>query len=267
MGHLGHWMPAFDLALIGAGEQSGRLDVVCSLLAGYYNDRSVILRRMISDLMYPVFVFHVAIFLYPFIDFIQHGNLFLYLVRTVGVVIPLYAAVYFLIYAGQGKRGAKWRAFLERVLNPVPILGTARRSMALSRLAAALEALLNAGVNVIQAWELAVVASGSPAIERAVFSWKPKLEAGHTPSEMVSASPQFPEMFANLYCTGEVSGKLDDSLMHLRKYYQEDGSNKLHLLGQWVPRGIYLIVAGIVALKVIGTYSAYLNELNSVLKM
>src|SRR5215207_3812734 len=35
----GHWLPAFDLALLHAGEQSGRLDMCFRLLADYYKER------------------------------------------------------------------------------------------------------------------------------------------------------------------------------------------------------------------------------------
>jgi type IV pilus assembly protein PilC len=259
--HLGHWMPPFDIALVQAGEQSGRLDAVFKLLAAYYNDRAALLRSMISDLAYPAFLFHMAIFLFPFIAFFSNGNLSLFLWRTFGVLIPIYVGIFLLIKSMQGRRGAGWRAFMERVLSPVPVLGTARHSLALSRLSAALEALLNAGVTIIQAWEMAATASGSPAILKTVLAWKPQLETGQTPSEAVNASSQFPELFANLYHSGEISGQLDDSLKRLRDYYQEEGSRQLHLLAQWVPRFIYFAVAGYIAYKVIAFYTAYFKEI------
>ena len=212
---------------------------------------------MISDLAYPAFLFHMAIFLFPFIAFFSNGNLSLFLWRTFGVLIPIYVGIFLLIKSMQGRRGAGWRAFMERVLSPVPVLGTARHSLALSRLSAALEALLNAGVTIIQAWEMAATASGSPAILKTVLAWKPQLETGQTPSEVVNASSQFPELFANLYHSGEISGQLDDSLKRLRDYYQEEGSRKLHLFAQWGSRLIYFAVAGYVAYKVIGFYTAW----------
>ena len=47
------WLPAFDLALIGAGEQSGRLDACFRMLADYYNDRARVIKQVISQLIYP----------------------------------------------------------------------------------------------------------------------------------------------------------------------------------------------------------------------
>jgi len=264
MRSLGRWMPSFDVALIEAGERSGRLDAVFRLLAGYYDDRARLLRQMISDLAYPVFVFHFAIFLFPFITFFSDGNGKAYLLKTFGVLIPIYAVIFTTIYSAQGRRGEDWRSFLERLLRPVPVLGTARQYLALSRLAASLEALLNAGVTVIEAWEMAAAACGSPALLRAVTAWKPEVVEGQTPAEAIRASNQFPELFVNLYYSGEISGQLDDSLRQLQAYYQEEGSRKLHALGRWFAQFIYLCVMGMVAYLVIGFYVGYFNQIKAI---
>lgn len=261
---LGHWMPAFDIALVQAGEQSGRLDVVFKQLAEYYNERAILLRRSLSDLAYPALILHMAIFIFPLIDYVRTGNGKMFLLKTIGVLIPMYLAILFMIKAMQSRRSASWRAFVEKVLRPVPVLGSARQNMALSRLAATLEALLNAGVNIIQAWELAAEASGSPALLTTVAGWRPRLEGGQTPSEIVSASRQFPELFANFYHSGEVSGQLDDTLRRVRDYYREQGSNQYQLLAQWVPRLVYFCVAGYAAYKIIGFYTGYFNMIKQI---
>src|SRR5208337_2280457 len=131
------------------------------------------------------------------------------------VLAPLYGVVIALVYATQGKHGENWRAVIESLLRPVPLLGTARRYLALARLAAALEALISAGVNIFEAWDVAATASGSPALRRAVAAWRPKVTAGQMPSEAVRQCRLFPETFANLYASGEISGKLDESLRNL----------------------------------------------------
>jgi type IV pilus assembly protein PilC len=254
---MGDWMPAFDVALVQAGDRSGRLDACFKLLAGYYTERSQMARQMISDLLYPVFLFHFAVFVFSFLDFLKpgHGMVRLWLV-VLAVLIPVYAATGFLIFAGQGRHGEKWRSTVEKFLRPIPVLGTARRFLALARLAAALEALLNAGVLITSAWEMAVAASGSPALRRAVSGWKAKVEAGATPAELMRASPEFPEMFASLYASGEISGQLDETLGRLHRHYQEEGSRKMRAIAQWSPKLIYYMVMLLIAWKIISYYYA-----------
>ena len=115
----------------------------------------------------------------------------------------------------------------------------------------------------IEAWELAAAASGSPALRRTVLAWKPRVTAGETPAEAVSNSPQFPELFANLYHTGEISGQLDDTLRRLQSYYQEEGTRKLHALAQWTPRIIYFAVALMIAYRVIKFWTGYFQQIQN----
>jgi len=260
------WLPEFDIALIEAGERSGRLDACFRLLSDYYNDRARIAKQVISQLIYPVGLIHFAVFVFmivlPYAASQFNKSLFLLFAEAALALAPLYLVTIFLIYATQNKHGEKWRARIESFANPIPILGTARRFLALARLAAALEALISAGVNIIEAWDLAATASGSPALRRAVESWKPQVVAGSTPAEVLSQCPKFPEMFANLYATGEVSGKLDETLKRLYSHYNEEGTRKLHAFAQWTPRLLYLLVAGIIAYKVIMFYTGYFQQVN-----
>jgi type II secretory pathway component PulF len=257
------WLPEFDIALLQAGEQSGRLDACFRLLADYYADRARIARQLIADLAYPAFLLHFAVFILPFSQFFLSGNWLRYLCQTLGVLLPIYALIGLVVYAAQGRHSEGWRALFERLLRPLPFLGVARRDLALGRLAAALEALLNAGVTIIEAWELAGAASGSPALRRAVLAWRPQVDGGRTPAETLHASPEFPELFANQYATGEISGQLDDTLRRLHGYYQEEGSRKLHALARWFPRAVYLVIVFLIAFFVLRSWTAYFRQIQS----
>jgi type II secretory pathway component PulF len=261
----GSWISSFDLALLQAGEHSGRLDACFRVLAEYYADRARMARQMIGDLAYPLFLFHFAIFILPFAEFFNSGNLTVYLLKTFGVLVPLYVSVCVLIFAGQKKHGEGWRALVERILHLIPILGSGRRALALARLTMALEALLNAGVSIVDAWELAGTVSGSPYLRKKVHAWKPNVLAGQTPAEAVTESCAFPDLFENQYHSGEISGKLDETLSRLREYYQEEGTRKIHAVCQWLPRIIYLIVALFIAIKIINFYSGYFQQVNQVM--
>lgn len=265
LGRLGRWLPAFDLALLHAGEQSGRLDACFRLLADYYQEQARRTRQMLADLAYPVALLHFAIFIFPFPRLFISGDWFGYLTQTVGVLLPGYILLALLLYALQGRHGESWRAVIESVLHPVPVLGSARRCLALSRVAAALEALLSAGVTIIEAWDLAGAASGSPALRRTILAWRPRVNAGETPAEAVRASGFFPELFVSEYSAGELSGTLDETLKRLHRYYQEEGSRKLHAAAQWTPRLVYLLIVLAIAYKVISFWAGYFQQIQQVM--
>lgn len=262
----GRWLPTFDLALLQSGEISGRLPACLELLAGYYTERSRLARQVFSNLAYPFFLFHFAVLIGPFPDLFRTGSLATYLVQTMGIFLPLYALIFFGIYAMQGRRGEKWRSLLETLLHPLPLLGSARRSLALARLAVALKSLVSAGVNIVEAWTLAAEASGSAALRRRVLSWQPQLVAGQTPAEALAQSPEFPELFVNFYHTAEMTGQLDETLARLQAFYQEEGAAKFRVIAEWTPRLFYFAIVLMIAYRIVSFYAGYYGQLNDVLR-
>ncbi len=258
-------IPSFDLALLQAGEKSGRLPNTLKLLGDYYLERAQLARQTFSMLLYPLLLFHFAIFIGPFPELFRSGNLEAYATQTLGVLFPIYAAVGLVAYAFQSRHGERWRAVVEALTRFIPVYGSARRSLALARLCAALEALLNAGMPVIQAWEMAAGASGSPAIRRTVLTWKPDLSSGTTPAEAVNQSRIFPELFSSLYQTGEISGQLDDSLTRLQAHYQEEGSRKLRALAEWTPKLVYFAIMMMIAYRIISFWAGHFADIGKAL--
>jgi type IV pilus assembly protein PilC len=267
MRRLGQWMPAFDIALLNSGEQSGRLDQCFQLLAGHYRTRAQLLREVIGGLTYPAFVFLFAVMIFPvslISKLVLEGVFLPFIVSKLLVLVPLTALVVAVAWAFRSEHGERWQAGVEKALHTVPILGGARRDLALSRLAAALEALINAGVGIIEAWQLAADASGSPALKRAVGTWLPALESGRqTPADELARSPEFPEMFANLYHSAEMSGQLDTTLRRLHELYLEEGRNKLHSLAKWAPKLLYILIMLGIAWQVVGFYSGLFQNVNN----
>jgi len=259
----GKWVSPFDLSLIDAGERSGRLDVSFRTLGDLYAERARMTKQMLSDLAYPVFLLHFAVLIFAFVRYVGTWKLMSGLVIIGGVLIPIYVIVAVLIYVSQSRHGDAWRTIYEKLLHPIPILGSGRRELALARLSMALEALINAGVTIIEAWDLAATVSGSPALRRTVHRFLPDVQAGQTPSEAVTACGVFPDLFANQYHAGEVSGKLDETLRGLHRYYQEEGSRKMQTVAQWTPRLIYLMVALGVAYYIVNFWMKYFQQIGN----
>jgi type II secretory pathway component PulF len=258
------WMPDFDMALLSAGEQSGRLDSSFKLLANYYSTRASIIRDTISRLIVTAATVHVFLLIFPLGLFINcamgimnddYSKCVPFIIEKIIAFGTLYGTGIFLIFASQGHRGERWRALVESLVQMVPLLRTAQKYLVLSRLAAALDALVSSGVSIIKSWPLAAAASASPHLKRQVSTWNPELEQGQTPAELVSRTRYFPEMFKNLYHSGEISGKLDDSLGRLQKFYTEEGFRTLALFTKILTGTVYGLVVLLVAYNIIKFYS------------
>ncbi len=256
------WLPDFDLKLIEAGEQSGRLESVFETLGNHYKQRAQLASQMISDIMYPVFILHLAVLVFPasaLTALVRDANAGSFLQQKLSVLFPIYLIVAVSIYATQGTHARAWRNLMERVLNFVPLLGSGRKHLALARFSSALEALLSAGVPVIPAWSMAADASHSPAIHRGVQRMLPRVQAGETPAEAIRLLAVFPDMFKSLYSSGELSGQIDATLVRLRNYHQEQGTQKIQNFGQWTPRLLFLIIAIAIGFQIIAFYTSYFS--------
>jgi type IV pilus assembly protein PilC len=250
----GQWISEFDIALLDAGERSGRLEMCFKILANYYRERGKLLRQVLSSLAYPLLLIHLAVLIIPtsmLVALVWRGEVTPFIFQKLIIFIPLYALLFAIAYIFQGERGENLRTTVENFCAAIPIFGSARRDLALARLSAALEALINAGAPVFEAWQLASRSSGSPALQRAVSAWRPRFEAGETPAELLRASKQFPEFFANLYHSGEISGKQDETL------------RRLYVVAQWMPKLVYFGVALFIAWQVISFWSGYFQQINT----
>ena len=264
------WMPDFDIALLAVGEESGKLDGSFKLLAEHYAARASIIRDTIAGLITTMATLHVFLLIFPlslliaFVQGIVFGDLsrcLPFLIEKIVVFGGIYSGAFLLIYAMQGQRGEVWRSMVETVTQVIPVLGRARWFLALSRLAGALEAATAAGVSIFKSWELAGAASGSPQLRREINTWRPRLEAGMTPAELINQSNCFPQIFANRYETAEQSGRIDEALHRLQMYYQEEGFRALRLFTRLMNGTIYGILVLVVAYTVVTFYIGYFSQM------
>ena len=266
----GRWLSSFDVALLQAGEKSGRLPDCFRLLSNYYARRAQLARQVIAFSIYPLIVFHVAVLIFPvskLTGLILKGAIVGFIFQKACVLLPVYGVVALIAYGLQSTHGEHWRALIERLCAMVPVLGKARRSLAIARLSIALEALLNAGVGMIESWEMASAASGSPALRRVVAHCKHRLLEGTTPAEMVSSHREFPTTFASLYHSGEISGTLDDALRRSHALFEEEGSRRMKQFVFGLAGALVGCVMLLAAWQIISFWLDYFRQINDAINM
>jgi type IV pilus assembly protein PilC len=267
--HRAGWLSDFDMALLSAGEESGKLDTTFKLLARYYAARAKIIRDTITGSVVTILTLHVFLLVFPISllqEFVlgivnnQYQRCLPFILEKIAAYGLLYGTVGLLAFTMQGHRGEGLRTAVESVFNLVPGLRSAVKYLAVARLSMALESLLSAGVPVIRSWELAATSCGSPKLKKEVFEWSPHLETGTTPGDMVAQIPYFPEMFAQLYQSGEISGKMDETLTRLHTYFEEEGFNKLRTFCRVLGYGLYFSMAILAGYYIIHFWLNYFGQ-------
>jgi type IV pilus assembly protein PilC len=266
----GSWIPNFDTALISAGEQSGRLDQTMKMLGTYYQDMASLSREVVMGMLYPLFLVNLALLIFPasLLTHLFFANGVEQLIKEKALAFGLlYGTIIVLFLLCNARFGAFWRELLASIANAVPVLGKARKNLALARFSAALEALISAGVTIIEAWRLAAEACGSAQIRRSVEAAVPRIQAGLTPGEAVQQMPVFPEVFRNLYATGEISGQIDSTLTRLHNLFQENARVKFQAFREWLPRLVFLCIALVIGYQIITFYIGYFDSVNKAISM
>ncbi len=261
-------IPEFDRSLLEAGENSGRLDECFRMLGDYYADTAALMGKTLWAMAYPFFILHLAVIIFPTSTLVGliNGEVTTFLVQKGMALGVIYGLIVFLMYSLSNQRTMVWRSAMEKILGFVPLLGTARKYLALARLSASLGALLSAGVGTVEAWALAGRSCGSETLRRVTKKFGPKIENGETPSSLVSASWAFPDLFASAYEAGEVSGKLDDCLQRIYRNYKEEASSKLRQFSFWLPNLFFLFIAIGVAYFIITFYMEHFQGLGDALE-
>jgi len=228
------------LNLIASGEASGRLDAVLERLANLSQHDETIRLRIKSATRYPIIVV-VAMF----IGFIVLTTL----------VIPRYAKIYeqyttalplptqillginyavtklwwFLIIVGAAahflfkkyintKLG---RMVWDNLKLKVPIFGPLLLKLSISRFTRITGTLMRSGIPILKILDISSGSTGNLVVSKAIINIRDNVAEGKGISEPMKISGLFPPIVTQMVAVGEETGKLDELLIHVSDYYDE----------------------------------------------
>jgi type IV pilus assembly protein PilC len=250
----------FHRAMVSAGEQSGRLDLMMERLATAL-EQEMDLRRIISrETWYPKLVVVVGLLALPLVDLVVYHDVRRYihdavlpLVGGVGIFLVLYAMTRWL---------SQFKTFYDALLATIPPFAGAVRMVALARFARVLSSLYAAGVSIPAALTGAANATGNAYLARRILSAIPALQGGHGIAESLMKTGVFPPLVISMLGTGEQTGSLDMTMDKVAEYYEQEAAVRMHQLG--VALGtLLIIILGIMTLMfMIQFYTGYFNKMN-----
>jgi len=267
--------PGFYTKLVHSGEASGTLDLVLRSLADFLEEEAKTRARVKSALIYPIFMLAVGAVVLAFIfGFVMPRIIRIF--RDSGKALPFVTEVLIGIsnvfinywwvllilalaafYAGR-KYYRKERLRVDVFLLKIGVL----KSLFLSRFTRALGFLLEGGLPVVKALELAGPSSGNLEIERAVHDARQKLSEG---ADLSQSLREFPPVFVQLLGTGQKSGRLAESVKKAALSYDEDFKRRLERALSLVEPVMILAMGAIVAFIVMAVLLP-IFELNQIIK-
>lgn len=254
--------------VVSAAESGGRLERGFAHLAEYFRRSLVTRRRILKGLTYPLVLLHLAIpvstlavtatrqfafdgneapgFTAAFID----TGKWVLLGYLVAILLVLWCLFLF--------RLARRSAGVDRGLNLVPLLGSARRWVAMERFTQVFEIFLLSGRKISDSLEGAGKASGSGQLRAAGAKGAKRIQEGETLSEaLYSSASAYPADFLKGMTVAEESGQLDRELEEWSRFYSESAREAMEQVAEWTPKLFYWAVLVFVAFLVIRAALSY----------
>lgn len=250
-----------EQTMIASCERSGQLEAGCRQLSEYFGSLDRARKEILRKSAYPLVVLHFAVLLVKVPLAFTEGSS-AYLAATLPILFILWAgiAIVALLVPILRDAGAT-SATVDHLLNRLPGVGKIRRAFAVSRFVEVYELQLNAGVNVLDAIQVAARASRSGALRAAMRTVVPGLRRGEQVGSLLAATRTLPASVIEEWVVAEETGELERTLPHLGILWRQDAFARLERFSDWAPRILYFGVIGVVAWFVIRGYQAYLQGL------
>ena len=279
MGNADGVVSDLEQEVVTASEKGGMLEKGFSHLAEYFQRLDRTRRRIRKGLAYPFILVHIAIpvtiftatifsQMSPDSEAVSLGeSLVNSLFQSGRWILTAYICAAVLIFGTLFLfKMAKTSSKVDAVLNRIPLLGKARRFVALERFCQVFEIFLLSGLKMSDSLMGAGKASGSGLLLEAAKKGEKSIANGSGIADVFFEVPgAFPNDFARGVAAAEESGHLDKELNQWGRFYSETAGEAMDQIAEWTPKVFYWLVLIFVGYMIIRAGLAYQEVLNSFL--
>lgn len=240
---------SFYIAMVRAGEESGRLDQVLSFLADYLDRSYEVTSKAKNALIYPAFVISTFVIVMVLMLTLVIPKISQILIDS-GQEIPLYTQMVInlsnffinygvfllpaLVVGGYGlyrfQKTPAGKESFDRFKLDIPQVGKLYRMLYLSRLADNMNTMLASGIPMVKSLELTESVVDNQVFLNAIRAATEDVKAGSSLSDAFSRHPDFPNILIQMIRVGEETGNLGEILSTLAKFYQREVTTSVDTL-------------------------------------
>lgn len=270
--------------MVRAGESSGTLDVVLERLADFKEGQAKIQGEIMGALMYPLIMVFVGfvnitimftvvvpritkIFEHAKVQLPITTRLLIFTSSTVKnywwlILILMVGAVFLFrrwLASEQGR--AQWDAITLKL----PIFGSLRRMIAVSRFARTLGTLLSSGVSLLVALDIVKNVVANAVLARVIETTSDAIREGEEIAPPLKRSGEFPPMVIHMIAIGEKTGQLEQMLNRVAIAYEQRTDVRLKSLMALLSPLLILVMGGAVGFIVFSILTPIL-QMNTLVK-
>lgn len=261
-------------SLVGAGEESGTLEVMLDRVATYKEKTEQLKAKIKKAMTYPTAVVIVAIvvtgillvkvvpqFAETFRSFGSDLPAFTLLVLGISnfvqkwwfvILLGIIGSVY--LFREIKLRSVKFSEFLDRLALRLPVVGLIVHDSVVARFSRTLSTTFAAGVPLVDALESSAGAAGNSVYAKGIRQIRDDVTSGTTLYSSTKATGLFPNMLLQMISIGEESGALDEMLDKVATHYEEAVDNSVDSLSSLMEPIIMSILGVLVGGLMIAMY-------------
>jgi type IV pilus assembly protein PilC len=229
------------VSMLRTGEISGKLPETLERLADHLESAADLRHKVQSALMYPIAVAGIAtllacaimIWIVPAFEriYIDLGGRLpaptraliacSHALRTHGIIIVI-ACVCFVLGVQHARHTPKGAYFWDRILLQLPVFGVLMQKIALARFAEAMSQMVHNGVSILKAIELSSRVTNNKVLSRVLDRAHREVEQGAPFSTTLRQSRWYPQLLVQMLAIGERTGRMDDMLERVGKFYRNE---------------------------------------------
>ena len=237
------------LSAIRAGEMAGKLDDILRKLVDFDEQKEQLESRLKGALAYPILLFVVGTgclgffiwFVVPRMAtlFVQLGGTLPWPTRALIALsrwlahswgLALVGAVVGTLLIRSLRRSPAVIAMTERLCRRVPAAREILEARQIGRFTRTLQLLLDSGLTVFQAMDVARPTMGSAMLEARMRAAQEQVKRGESVAQSLRAAQCFPPLVTHLIAVGESAGTLTEVLDELASYYERFLDEALRIL-------------------------------------
>ena len=234
------------VSLVRSAEDSGLMDKILDRLANNLEKDQNLRRTIFSALLYPVVIIIlmgvvmtvVMIFVIPQLTSL-YANLNVSLPFTTQVVVAISTFVinyWFIVIAmivliiflyNRWVATSTGRLIRDEIVLKIPIFGEIIKLSILAEFTRTLGLMSGSGTLVVQSLIESADVAGNLVYKNAILDTSRKVEKGLSVGDVLSSYNIFPPILTQMVKIGEQTGKLDDSLLRVSGYFENEVQGKV----------------------------------------
>lgn len=233
--------PSFYIGILRSAEATGNLDEALDQLASYIERDEEAKKKIVSALIYPaiimvmgiITVLVLTIYVLPrFKSFFESFDAELPLQTRILVYVSSFATSYWWLLLGSTvtffggtflmSRTPRGRAFLDKILLKIPVMGTMVHHAILERFCRVLASMIRTGVPLPEGMALVADGANNAVYRVGISAAREAMLRGEGLAQPLADTKLFPSAARQMIRVGEETGTLDEQLETAAKYYESE---------------------------------------------